>query len=128
MLRLSSVPRRHRLVRMRKFAGSLLIAAPDPADNIELNDSGTLMFRAIDGKRSVAEIGELVAATFGIPVDEIMEDVVEFVADLGERRIVDLLGASDGPVAPLPGPTSSPATEPAPFGSRDATTPTSVDR
>ncbi|WP_405425916.1 PqqD family peptide modification chaperone [Micromonospora sp. NBC_00617] len=112
---------------MRKFAGSLLIAAPDPADNIELNDSAALMFRAIDGKRSVAEIGELVAATFGIPVDEIMDDVAEFVADLGERRIVDQFGASDAS-APVPGPTSSPATGPVPFGSHRPTTSTSVDR
>lgn len=98
------VPKRRWSVRMRNFRGSLLVASPDGETNLELNDAGFLMFRAMNGARNISEIAALVADQYDIPHEMAVADVREFAEELAEENIVDLLPPTGGSpdVAPAP--------------------------
>ncbi|MEN3304951.1 MAG: hypothetical protein V7603_1153 [Micromonosporaceae bacterium] len=97
MTDIARVPKRKWSVRMRNFRGPLVVFTADETTRLELNDVGRFMFRAMDGVRTVVQIGELVAQEYDIPPEEAIADVQEFAEELAEANIVDLLPA-DPPV------------------------------
>lgn len=84
-----TVVKRRPTVRIRNFRGTLLVARLE--HSLELVDSAAFIFRSIDGKRSIKEIGDLLADRFEIPIDEAVSDVKEVVTDLVDYRIVECL-------------------------------------
>lgn len=86
-----AVPKRRWSVRMRNFRGSLLVAGAEEDDGLELSDAARFMFVAIDGRRTVADIGDLVAAEYDIPLDVAVADVAELVNDLAAAQVVDII-------------------------------------
>ena len=93
MADINQVPKRKWSVRMRNFRGSLFVFTADETTHLELNDVGRFMFRALDGRRTVAQVGELVAREYDIAPEEATADVQEFVEELAAAAIVDLLPA-----------------------------------
>ncbi len=57
-----------------------------------LNGNGTLVWSLLDGRRTLAEITEEVAARTGVPAASIRDDVLEFVGDLRRRDLVTETG------------------------------------
>lgn len=84
----TAVPRRRLDARTRRFRGTLLVASDDQM--LELSESAEFIYRNIDGARSVADIGRLVAAEYDIDEATAEADLVELLTDLADKHIVDI--------------------------------------
>jgi hypothetical protein len=82
------VPRVRPGLRVRNFRGRLLIAHQEQA--LELSDTAAFIYRHIDGKRTVGDLGRLVAAEYDAPVETAVEDAAELLETLHEAHIVEL--------------------------------------
>lgn len=89
-----TVPKRRVTARVRRFQGALLVAGP--VETFELTDSAEFIFRAVDGIRTIAEIGELVARTYDVPLDEAVLDISDLVSSLIEYKIMEADGERPG--------------------------------
>jgi len=58
-----------------------------------LNETGTFIWEKIDGRRTVAEIIDLMAADFQVSADQASRDGEEFFAQLLEARAIELAAA-----------------------------------
>ena len=61
-----------------------------PADNImhELNDTGSFLWKHIDGKRNASELASLLAATYEVAEQTALEDTKALLNELFERKLV----------------------------------------
>ncbi len=82
-----TVPKRRVTARVRRHGGALLVAGP--VDVFELRDSAEFIFRAVDGIRTVAQIADLVAQNYDVPLDEAVADIRELVGTLIEYEIME---------------------------------------
>jgi hypothetical protein len=85
-----TVPKKRVTTRVRRFRGAILVAGP--AESFELTESAAFIFRAVDGSRTVAEIGALVAQTYDVPPAEAVADATELISSLIEHQIMDGTG------------------------------------
>ncbi|GAB2856399.1 hypothetical protein GCM10027176_68480 [Actinoallomurus bryophytorum] len=85
-----SIPKRRTSVRARKFRGQLLVSIDE--ETFELSESAEFIFRGINGRRSVQEIGVLLAEKYAIPVDTAVEDVAELLDALARSDILEFPG------------------------------------
>ena len=88
------VPKRRALARMRRMAGVLLVTGGD--GTFELADAAAFIFGKVDGVRSIGDIAAELEKEYGISFDEAVTDVAEFVGDLAENGIVELLPPGPG--------------------------------
>lgn len=71
-----------------------------------LNEVGTVIWRAADGRTPMSEIAERICAEFEVSPDEAQRDAQQFVTELSQHGILRL---SDQPIAdasPAPAQTS----------------------
>jgi coenzyme PQQ synthesis protein D (PqqD) len=73
-------------VRVRNLRGQLLIARREHA--LELSDSAGFVWRQLDGRRTVAEIGELLAAEYRIDQQTAIDDTRDVLAVLAGYELV----------------------------------------
>ncbi|MFE2205073.1 PqqD family protein [Streptomyces rubiginosohelvolus] len=74
---------------MRNYRGVLLVSGP--LENYELTDSAEFIFRAVDGDNSVEQIGAMLSEHYEVPFSDAVNDVAEFIADLVENRIIEIV-------------------------------------
>jgi hypothetical protein len=86
------VPERGLQVRVRKVAGQLVVAGPDGTGSVELSDTAALVWRAIDGRRTVREVGALLAAEYDVDAEDAVQDVLDLVAGLAELGLLSVPG------------------------------------
>lgn len=60
-----------------------------------VNKVGAFIFDAIDGARSVGEICDMLSRECSIARDKIKSDVVEFIKDLENSKMISLVTKSD---------------------------------
>jgi len=82
----AAVPAKPLHVRVRNFKGTTMIAAASEAR--ELSPSALVIWRSIDGSRTVGDIAGLLAAEYGIDQGTALADVAEFLAELGQAGFV----------------------------------------
>jgi hypothetical protein len=82
-----SVPHRSADVRTRRYRGRLYIANTDQA--YELNDAAEFVFRQIDGRATVREIGVRLAAEYRYAAEDAIADTAELIGLLVERHVVE---------------------------------------
>jgi Coenzyme PQQ synthesis protein D (PqqD) len=85
---LTGVPARSLDARIRKVSGSLFLAGRE--DFLELSETAALIWRRIDGRRTVREIAEAVAAEYDVDAGTVREDVLEFVRELLSAELITL--------------------------------------
>ncbi|MFF2132093.1 PqqD family protein [Streptomyces olivochromogenes] len=74
-------------VRVRRVKGDFLIGEEDRA--LLLTGPAQLIYSSLDGKRTVAEIAQLIAEEYDIDEDEALGDAREFLDDLAARGVVE---------------------------------------
>lgn len=79
------VPRRSLGIRVRKVEDGLMLGFRDQA--LLLSDSAELIYRSVDGRRTVAGVAAVVAATYGVDEAEALTDVTQFLVDLADNRV-----------------------------------------
>ncbi|GAA2219362.1 MULTISPECIES: PqqD family protein [Streptomyces] len=85
------VPRLGLAARFRRFRDKTLIAVGPNA--MELSDSAAFILACVDGQRSVAAIGALLAEEYGIDVDEAVADAADLIGQLADVEVLDLPNA-----------------------------------
>lgn len=89
----NSVPDRRLDIRVRSNRGSIQVVN-HTLEAIELDGAGALLFRAVDGRRTIRELAVLLIAEFGIPYATALADTTELMAGLADLAVIEHAGAS----------------------------------
>jgi len=57
-----------------------------------LNPVGSRIWDLADGKRSIAEIAEILAQEFDVSYETAIEDAIEFTGELAEKKVIRFAG------------------------------------
>jgi len=92
-MRDSRIPLLPRGVRLHFDAvrGKTVLLAPERA--LFLDDIGKAVLAEVDGQRSIAQIAAHLAKVYNAPVEAISSDIVEFIADLSDKRVIGFANA-----------------------------------
>ena len=58
-----------------------------------LNPTGAIVWNLLDGETRIDELSADLAAAFGVGVEEVLADVVALVHELGQRGLLEQVGA-----------------------------------
>ncbi len=83
------------LLAWREIDGETVIISPRESVLHELNETGSFLWRQIDGRRSTAELAELLAAEYEVAAGEALADTEALLQELAARRL--LLRAGETP-------------------------------
>lgn len=72
----------------REIDGETVIISPEESVLHELNDTGSFIWQLVDGKRSVADIAELLAVEYNVTREEARADTEALLAQLASRRLL----------------------------------------
>jgi coenzyme PQQ synthesis protein D (PqqD) len=81
-------PQRRIETRTRKYRGNLFVANAEQA--FELDELGEFVFRLIDGRTSVRDIGRKLAESYGGPIEEAVADTAALIEELVEHQVLQL--------------------------------------
>jgi hypothetical protein len=87
------IPRRHAAAPSRIIDGAAVVIHTREAEVSMLNEVGTLIWSAIDGTRSEADLAKLVAERFEVATDAAAGDVSSFLDELAAASLVEFGGA-----------------------------------
>lgn len=59
-------------------------------DEVRINETARLMLSLVDGRRTAREIGEAVAASYGVPSRRVVSDFLQLVARLNEKCLLNV--------------------------------------
>ncbi len=62
-----------------------------PERALILDETGTAILAAVDGRRSIDQIAADLAQRYSAPLEAVRPDVTNFLGDLAKRRLVDLV-------------------------------------
>ena len=82
-----TLPRGVRVAQDRVRGGSVLLA---PERALRLDETGRAVLAEIDGRRTLGEIAEALAARYDAPADRVLADADRFLSALWARRMLDL--------------------------------------
>jgi hypothetical protein len=83
----SVLVRRGRVI-AKSSGGSLVLLDIDSGEYFSTNDVGALVWKLIDGARSVSAIAEAVAAEYEVELDVVEGDVMELVDELARESLL----------------------------------------
>jgi hypothetical protein len=72
----------------RIYDGQATVVLPDGAEVNVLNETGSLVWESIDGKRTLRQILEDVLREYDANPQQVEKDILEFVAALRQHRMV----------------------------------------
>jgi hypothetical protein len=84
----ASRPRRNPEVAFREYDGEAVVVLPSGAEISVLNPAGGLIFRLLDGTRTVAELVDTVCGEFEVSREQAEEDVRAFLEELQDHRLL----------------------------------------
>ncbi len=71
--------------------GEAVIINPSEQMVNVLNPVGSLIWDLTDGRRSIAEIAELLAQEFDVSYETALRDAIEFTGDLADKKMMDFV-------------------------------------
>jgi hypothetical protein len=86
---LNHVIQRQNEVAWRLIDGEAVVITPVDSTMHSLNDTGTRIWEAIDGQRSLKEVAQVLAAEFAVDRDRAQKDTLWFVECLAKKGLVD---------------------------------------
>ena len=78
----------------RVYEGEAVIVSPEDSTLHTLNEVGTLVWEAADGRTPVSAIVARICARYDVDAPAAERDVESFVAELRERGLITVLDAS----------------------------------
>lgn len=84
----NNILQRNPALAWREIEDEIVIISP--ADNVmhELNDTGSFLWKKIDGKRSVADLARLLAEIYDVTAQTALEDTQVLLSELLSRKLV----------------------------------------
>ena len=80
----------------REIDEETVIISPTESVMHELNDTGSFIWKNIDGRRSAQEIASLLAASYEVTVEVALSDTETLLEELSSRKLVVLAETDDG--------------------------------
>ncbi len=72
----------------REIDDETVIISPEDSVMHELNNTGSFLWKNIDGKKSAAELAELLAANYEVTPDIALSDTQALLAEMSSRKLV----------------------------------------
>ena len=91
-----SCPIRNPQLAWREIDGEVVIISPEDSQVHELNETAALVWKFADGERTIEEIAASLAAEYEVARDSAQKDVVELIAQLGEKQLLLVAAAAKG--------------------------------
>jgi hypothetical protein len=83
----------------REIDDETVIISPNDSVMHELNDTGSFLWKNIDGKKSAAELAEMLAENYEVAPDVALSDTQALLEEMSSRKLVITVPAA-GDVAP----------------------------
>jgi Coenzyme PQQ synthesis protein D (PqqD) len=88
-----TIARKRLDARTRNLDGITYVAGPEQA--LQLSEVGGLIWRLVNGRRSVREIAESVSEQYSVDLEQASEDTIELLAQFADHQIIEI--GSDRP-------------------------------
>ena len=72
----------------REIDDEIVIVSPDDSVLHELNETGSFVWKQLDGRRPVAEIAAGLAAEYDVGTEDALRDVETFLGELASRQLL----------------------------------------
>ncbi len=80
----------------REIDDETVIISPHDSVMHELNDTGSFLWKNIDGKKSAAELAELLVENYQVAPDIALSDAQELLDEMSSRKLVVTVSATGG--------------------------------
>jgi hypothetical protein len=80
----------------REIDDETVIISPNESVMHELNDTGSFLWNNIDGKKSAAELAELLAENYEVTPDIALSDTQALLEEMSSRKLVVTVPATGG--------------------------------
>jgi Coenzyme PQQ synthesis protein D (PqqD) len=80
----------------REIDNETVIISPNDSVMHELNDTGSFLWKNIDGKKSAAELAELLVASYEVTPDIALSDTQSLLEEMSSRKLVVPVPATGG--------------------------------
>ncbi len=80
----------------REIDDETVIISPHDSVMHELNDTGSFLWKNIDGKKSAAELAELLVENYQVAPDMALSDAQELLDEMSSRKLVVTVSATGG--------------------------------
>ena len=80
----------------REIDNETVIISPNDSVMHELNDTGSFLWKNIDGKRSAADLAELLVQSYEVTPDVALSDTQSLLEDMSARKLVVTVPATGG--------------------------------
>jgi hypothetical protein len=80
----------------REIDDETVIISPQDSVMHELNDTGGFLWENIDGKKSAAELAELLAANYEVTPDIALSDTQALLEEMSSRKLIVTVPATGG--------------------------------
>jgi hypothetical protein len=81
-------PRRNAEAAFREYDGESVVVLPSGAEINVLNPVGGVVFRLLDGSRTVGQVVDAVCEEYDVPRDRAVRDVEAFLDELRGHRLL----------------------------------------
>ena len=80
----------------REIDDETVIISPNDSVMHELNDTGSFLWKNIDGKKSAVELAELLVASYEVTPDIALSDTQSLLEEMSSRKLVVPVPATGG--------------------------------
>ena len=80
----------------REIDDETVIISPHDSVMHELNDTGSFLWKNIDGKKSAAELAELLVENYQVAPDIALSDAQALLEEMSSRKLVVTVSATGG--------------------------------
>jgi hypothetical protein len=80
----------------REIDDETVIISPHDSVMHELNDTGSFLWKNIDGKKSAAELAELLVENYQVAPDIALSDAQALLDEMSSRKLVVTVSATGG--------------------------------
>jgi hypothetical protein len=80
----------------REIDDETVIISPHDSVMHELNDTGSFLWKNIDGKKSAAELAELLVENYAVTPDIALSDTQALLEEMSSRKLVVTIPATGG--------------------------------
>jgi hypothetical protein len=84
-------PDKSPLTAARLMDGEAVVVVPQDNEVKILNEVGSRIWELLDGRRDINRICSIISSEFVVSYDEAVEDIVEFINELCEKKMVVML-------------------------------------
>lgn len=84
----SQVWQRNRILAWREIDGEIVIVSPNDSVLHELNETGSFVWKRLDGRRPPAEIAASLVAEYDVNLEDALRDIETLLGELASRQLL----------------------------------------